>query len=251
MRLAVFADIHGNIEALDTVLADCARREVDRYVCLGDLVGYGPNPNRCIEKVRRLPRLNVVLGNHDAAAVWRTSPYHMNPVATEAIMWTMERLSDDHAAFLKRLPDQFDMGPINFSHANPYNPMAWRYLNEGKYALRSFSRCRSRLIFVGHTHQPLVITRGKLWQVHFDTARGSVIVPARAHQRQIVNCGSVGQPRDANPKACYCIYDTEGTDTAGPGFEFHRLAYDCRPTMEKIRAAGLPDSLATRLSKGV
>ena len=246
MRLAVFADIHSIIEALEAVLADCARRRVDRYVCLGDLVGYGANPNRCIARVCGLPRINVILGNHDAAAVWRTSPYHMNPVATEAIMWTMERLSEPHAAFLKRLGTQFEMGPINFSHANPYNPMAWRYLNERKYALRSFSRCRARLLFVGHTHHPMVITRGRLRRVTFAAAKGSAVIPAHPLRRQIVNCGSVGQPRDANPRACYCIYDTEAAR-----FEFHRPAYDCRATMEKIRTAGLPESLATRLMKGV
>lgn len=246
MRVAVFADIHGNLEALEAVLADCALRAVDRYVCLGDMVGYGANPNRCIARVRALPRLNVILGNHDAAAVWRTSPYHMNPVATEAIMWTMKRLSDDHTAYLKSRPPMVDMGPINFSHANPYNPMAWRYLNERKYAQRSFSRCRARLLFVGHTHQPMVITRKTFWRVRFETAKNTVTVPAWPRRRQIVNCGSVGQPRDVNPKACYCIYDTRGQC-----FEFYRLAYEVERAMDKIRAAGLPESLATRLAKGV
>jgi diadenosine tetraphosphatase ApaH/serine/threonine PP2A family protein phosphatase len=246
MRVAVFADIHGNLAALEAVLADAGQRQVDRYVCLGDLVGYGANPNRCIERICGLPRLNVILGNHDAAAVWRTSPYLMNALATEAILWTMERLTKAHSAWLKTRPTRLDMGPLNFSHANPYNPMAWRYLNERKYALRSFSHCKAQVLFVGHTHQPMVITRENLWRIRFEAAKGSVVVPARPRNRQIINCGSVGQPRDANPKAAYCIYDSRRQC-----FEFHRLQYDVGGAMARIRAAGLPDSLATRLAKGV
>lgn len=101
MRLAIFSDIHGNLEALEAFVAHAAQQHIDRYMCLGDIVGYGANPNECIDLIRSLPKINLVLGNHDAAAVWLISPYAMQKEATEAILWTMEQLTESHAHFLK------------------------------------------------------------------------------------------------------------------------------------------------------
>ncbi len=246
MRVAVFADIHSNQEALEAFIADASLRSVDRYMCLGDIVGYGANPNECIALIRSLPRINVILGNHDAAALWSASPYSMNKDATAAILWTMDQLTQNNAGFLKNLRPTLKMGNMLFSHANPYNPLAWRYVVERKYAVRSFSGTREKLLFVGHSHEPLVITRDNYFKISFRTPEENEVAHVDAVKRQIINCGSIGQPRDRNPKASYLIYDTRGEE-----LEFYRLTYDHGKTAEKIRAAGLPRFLSSRLSKGV
>ena len=245
MRLAIFSDIHGNLEALDAFVAHAEQQRIDRYMCLGDLVGYGANPNECIDRVRSLPKINIVLGNHDAAAVWITSPYSMRKEATEAILWTMEQLTERHAAFLKNLKSTIQIQDMIFSHANAYNPLAWRYVTDRKYAARSFSGTREKLQFIGHSHWPLVITRRNWFKYIFMTPKNSRTAPIAPHRRQIINCGSIGQPRDGNPKACYSIYDT-----LTARIEFHRFTYDVEAAGKKIIQAGLPRYLAGRLTKG-
>ncbi|MDX1763703.1 MAG: metallophosphoesterase family protein [bacterium] len=245
MRLAVFADIHGNLEALEAFLDHVSMQQVDRYVCLGDLVGYGADPGECIEKVRALPMINVVLGNHDAAAVWLSSPYAMSKIATKAILWTMDQLAEDHGTFLKELKETLTMGDMIFSHANPYNPGAWRYVTTRKYAGRCFSGTREKLLFVGHTHEPMVITKRNPVKIVFEPPGQKGPIPVDRKKRQIFNCGSIGQPRDGNPQASYLIYDTRHEEMT-----FHRVSYDCARAAEKIRRAGLPVYLADRLMRG-
>jgi len=245
LRLAVFADVHGNLEALEAFLHHVSTQRVDRYVCLGDIVGYGANPGECIEKVRALPQINVVLGNHDAAAVWLSSPYSMSKMATKAILWTMEQLAVDHAAFLRELKETLTMGDMVFSHANPYNPRAWRYVTTRKYAGRCFSGTREKLLFVGHTHEPMVITKRNPIRIAFEPPGHNGPIPVDLKRRQIFNCGSIGQPRDGIPLASYLIYDTKLEE-----MEFHRIPYNHLKAADKIRRAGLPAYLADRLSRG-
>jgi diadenosine tetraphosphatase ApaH/serine/threonine PP2A family protein phosphatase len=245
MRLALLSDIHSNLEALEAVLDDAAGRGVRRYTCLGDLVGYGADPNACIERVRRLPEVRFVLGNHDAAATWISSPYSMNKDAAEAILWTMERLSAGNTAFLKGLPPTYGMGDLLFAHANPFNPLAWRYVNNRRCAVRSFSSSSARLVFIGHTHQPEVITRRGWFRIRFQPFSDNHTIVIGRSGRMIVNCGSVGQPRDKNPAACYLIYDTRRESV-----EFVRVPYDHERAARKILEAGLPGIMARRLAVG-
>ena len=245
MRLALLSDIHSNLEALQAVLNDAADREVQRYTCLGDLVGYGADPNECIERLRTLPKINFILGNHDAAANWLCSPYSMNQDAADAILWTMDHLSVGHKRFLKGLPPTIGIDNLLFAHANPYNPMAWRYVNSRKYAVRSFSSNSAKLVFIGHTHLPEVITKEGWFRIRFDPCSDSRTVATDRPGRMIINCGSVGQPRDKNPEACYLIYDTRRETV-----DFVRVAYNHERAARKIIAAGLPGIMARRLSKG-
>lgn len=245
MRLAVFSDIHANLEALETVLNDAGAQSVHRWFCLGDIVGYGANPNQCIERIRALPKLNCLLGNHDAAAIWRYSPYAMTKDATQAILWTIDRLSKRNNAYLQQRPSTLAMGNILFSHANPYNPEAYRYVINNKYAQRSFRATREQLLFVSHSHRPMIITRKNMFQTVFFPPTGSLTCDLSRKKRQIINCGSVGQPRDRDPRACYCILDTRQNT-----IEFRRLEYDYVRTGQKIKEAGLSDYLARRLAKG-
>jgi len=245
MKLAVLADIHGNLEALTTVLEDAARRGVHRTMCLGDLVGYGASPHECIGRLRELPKTGTVLGNHDAAVFWQSSPYGMNAAARESIMWTMEQLQDDDMDYLRTLKPIRKMGDMLFSHANPYNSRGYRYVNNRKYALRSFAATSEQLLFVGHTHRPLVITRRNLLQLDFRTPEPGEVLPIMADKRQIINGGSVGQPRDGDPRASYCIVNTREKSVG-----FYRLDYDRQRSAERIREAGLPSFHARRLLEG-
>lgn len=246
MRLAVFSDIHGNLEALEAVIEDMAAKRIDRHICLGDIVGYGADPIPCMDKVRSLPRINIILGNHDAAAAWIASPYSMNKEATQAILWTMEILDADNTRFLKKLPPVIKMGNMLFSHANPYNPLAWRYVVDRKIAVRSFSRTTEKLLFVGHSHRPLIITRSNFFKISFTVPEENSTHYIVSSGRQIINCGSIGQPRDGNPKASYVIHDTRKQT-----LEFRRVSYDHEKTAQKIKSAGLPGALSRRLSLGV
>ncbi|MBC2736271.1 MAG: metallophosphoesterase [Desulfobacteraceae bacterium] len=245
MRLALLSDIHSNLEALEAVLENARDRGVHRYTCLGDLVGYGANPNECIEVMRSLPKINFILGNHDAAATWRSSPYIMNKAAADAILWTMDQLTDDNVKFLKHLPPTVGMGNLLFAHANPYNPLAWRYVNSRKYAARSFNSNNAKLVFIGHTHLPEVINKRGWFQIRFEPCSDNRTLSIGRAGRMIVNCGSIGQPRDKNPAACYLIYDTRRET-----IEFVRVPYNHERAARKIQDAGLPGIMARRLAKG-
>lgn len=241
----VFSDIHGNLPALQSVLKDCANRDVHRSICLGDLVGYGPQPNECIELVRNMKNCRCLAGNHDVATLWQTSPYGMSDAAKEAILWTMEQLTPSNKDYLETLPDRLDLGEMVFVHANPYNPKGWRYVMDRKYALRSFAATGCRFLFIGHSHRPLIITRRHWLSVLLSPATGNKQYEIDDAKRRIFNCGSVGQPRDKDPRSCYLIFDTR-TEV----IEFYRVAYDIHKTAEAIQAAGLPSVLARRLIKG-
>ncbi len=242
----IFSDIHGNLEALQRVLSDAAGRNVHRRICLGDLVGYGPFPNECIHLVKKMENCRVLAGNHDVAALWETSPYGMSSAAKEAILWTMDQLTEENRQYLASLPDRLDLADMTFVHANPYNPRGWRYVLDRKYALRSFAATSSRYLFIGHSHRPLLIIKKHLLAVNLQTVSGSMRLRIGDNRRRIVNCGSVGQPRDRDPRACYLIFDSRKQM-----LEFYRVTYDIKKTSRAVRDAGLPSLLGRRLLKGI
>jgi len=242
----IFSDIHGNLEALQSMLSDAASRDVHRSICLGDIVGYGPYPNECIHLVRSLRNCRCLAGNHDVAALWETSPYGMSSAAKEAILWTMDQLSAENKEYLGALPDRLDLADMTFVHANPYNPRGWRYVLDRKYALRCFAATSCRNLFIGHSHRPLVITRKHLLAVDLQAVPGSIRFRVADTRRRIINCGSVGQPRDRDLRSCYLIFDSRKQR-----LEFYRVDYDTEKSAQAIRDAGLPPSLSRRLLKGI
>ncbi len=246
MRLMIFSDIHGNLEALESMLSDAAERNIHRRICLGDIVGYGPYPNECIELVRSLTNCRCLAGNHDVAALWETSPYGMSSEAKEAILWTMDQLNKENKKFLAALPDSLDLADMTFVHANPYNPRGWRYVMDRKYALRSFAATRCRNLFIGHSHTPLIITRKHLLAVDLQNIAGSMQYRINDSRRRIINCGSVGQPRDKDSRSCYLIYDSRKQQ-----LEFYRVDYNIEKTAQAILSTGLPPQLGKRLLKGI
>jgi predicted phosphodiesterase len=243
MRIAVFSDVHGNLEALEAFLERIREQDVDRICCLGDLVGYGPNPNECVEMVRSLPGINVVLGNHDWAMNNQGSlSVDMSPVALEGIQWTDRYLTPENRTYLKSLPTSIDMGPFTFVHASSFRPLRWQYLRPGK-PFRTWLCMRyaaGRIVAIGHTHAPAIMD-----------AQGSAIMPDNdfsdamefqddGHSRFLVNPGSIGQPRDKLLRPSYMIYDTRSMKMT-----WHRLTeYDCFITLRKILHSGLPDDSA-------
>lgn len=245
MRMAIFSDIHGNLEAMEAFVEHVMRKEVDRFVCLGDLVGYGANPSECISLVRSLPNIVVTLGNHDAAVLWDSSPYMMNDPAKEVILWCMENLSEDEKEYLASLPLSHCFNGIKFSHANPYDPKGWHYVNNRKSALRCFRSCKEKLLFVGHTHIPLVTTKKNILQVLFEEPEHEKSIKIDISKRQIFNCGSIGQPRTGTHELNYLIFDSrEATIT------YYAIPYDYEFAGKKIIDAGLPPTLARRLKHG-
>lgn len=244
MRVAVFSDIHSNLEALEAVLDHALGQKVDRYVCLGDVVGYGANPNECIDLIKSLPDCPCLLGNHDAAVLG--IPNNMRNDARRVILWTREILTDRNMCFLKEMEDLIKWDNISFCHSNPYRPRNWYYISEKTYISSSFARSKAKILFVGHTHVPIAITRKNFFCVYIRSPRHTMVVPAAELNRQIFNTGSVGQPRDGDPRASYLIYDTDKKV-----IEFYRVAYDFVKAGEKILAAGLPENYAHRLVSGL
>ncbi len=245
MRLAIFSDIHGNLESMEAFVADTAARSVDHYICLGDVVGYGASPNECFDRLNALPEFRLILGNHDAAAIWQTSPYEMSLNASKAILWTMDQLSEPHTQRIKELDALIQIQDMVFCHANPYHPTGWRYVTTWFNAMLSFFSSHGRITFIGHTHCPKIICKSQAFKIRFFTPVQNDRMVIDPDCRYIINCGSIGQPRDGNPYASYIIYDV-----GQQCIEFVRYPYDIEGAARRIKDAGLPGALVERLFKG-
>lgn len=242
MRYALISDVHGNLEALQVVLHHVERDAPDRLVCLGDLVGYGADPQKCIEMVGGRTEL-VVAGNHDWAAVGRTDISYFNPYARAAVLWTMERLGEFHRKYLEGLPLVLSEGELHFVHSTPERPEEWNYIFSPVQAAYHLSKLQGHICFVGHSHVPVAFVwdgeevswvPGPSFEVHIEPGL-----------RYLVNVGSVGQPRDGDSRAAYAILDLEGGT-----IEVRRVPYDIATAQRKILKAGLPEVLAERLAYG-
>lgn len=243
MLTAVFSDVHGNLEALEAALRDARAQGAGRFVCIGDVVGYGADPNACCERVRATGAA-VVRGNHDHACSYRVSLDWFNPLAAAAVRWTRLRLSAENREWLRGLPWTETLDDRTQAvHGGLQDPRHWPYLFEGRDAGPHFAKQSAPLCFVGHTHVPVVFAQmgGNL----FEAPLGPFHVEPAEGVKAVVNVGSVGQPRDGNPKACYVLYDP-ATGAVAP----RRVEYDIESAARKILEAGLPKQLALRLFLG-
>jgi diadenosine tetraphosphatase ApaH/serine/threonine PP2A family protein phosphatase len=243
--IALFTDIHGNREAFEACLAHCSRHAIDRFVFLGDYVGYGADPGFVVDTVRGFAERGAValLGNHDSAAVG--TPERMNDEAALAIEWTRRRLDAHQLGFLGGLPLTAEEDGRLYVHASAAAPANWNYVIDEAAAARSLAATKAGRTFCGHTHVPAVFhlsATGKL--AGFDPVEG-VAMPLTWQRRWVAVIGAVGQPRDRNPAACYALYD----DAAGT-LAYMRVPYDVEAAQRKIRAAGLPLFLSARLAWG-
>ncbi len=240
LLIAIYSDIHANLEALEAVLADIDTRNVDLRICLGDIVGYGASPNECVERVRADARI-CVAGNHDWAAVGRISSSNFNAFARTAIEWTREVLSAESKEYLNALPLSVGMDHSFLVHASPKNPERWAYLATLEQATEAFAYFESRFCFVGHTHVPFTILMEKDGLPYYMGAE----VAIKRKQRALVNIGSVGQPRDRDPRSSYALLQPEKNI-----INICRVAYDIEKAQRKMKRVHLPEYLITRLSIG-
>ena len=242
MRYGLFSDIHGNQEAFETVLDALKDERIDTFWCLGDVVGYGANPNECLELVWGLTT-DVIAGNHDFAAVGKVDLTCFNRNAAEAALWTMQNLTRDGRHYLSNLPFERKQDHVLAVHATPSEPQKWGYILSLPQAELEFHALPDdvSVCFVGHTHDPVIFCDhdGKCGEVPGNQCQ------MKADCRYIINVGSVGQPRDGDPRAAYCVYDSDNAQV-----EIKRIIYDVETAQKKIRRAGLPDFLATRLAFG-
>jgi len=240
MTTALISDIHGNLEALDAVLAEIETRRPRRVLCLGDVVGYGASPNECLAKVRKRCEL-VLLGNHDAAASGGPEAARFNIYARVAAEWTAKTLTRENREYLQRLPLTSSEGSSFLVHASPACPRDWEYLLDRFDAEPQFHYFTEPICFIGHTHQPAVYMADPAGTKSLPLSN----VTLEPDRRYIINVGSVGQPRDHDPRACFVVYH----EAAGE-VEFVRVPYDIEGAQAKIRAAQLPEVLAARLATG-
>lgn len=246
MRTALLADIHSNLEALQACLAHARREGVDRFVFLGDLLGYGADPLACLDLIAGLVGQGspAVFGNHDAACLGGHLET-MSFAARDAIYWTRDQLGPRERDFLAGLPLAVDEDDRLYVHASPERPQEWIYIAGMEDAESAFSATGARIVFVGHVHEPLLYftTPGGTLRL-FHPVPG-VPLPLSDYRRWLVIVGSVGQPRDGNPAACYALHDS-----AAGTLTHHRVPYDAEAAASKILNAGLPEQLAWRLTTG-
>ncbi len=242
MRVLVVSDIHANLTALEAVLADAG--EVDETWCLGDVIGYGPDPNEVVERLRGLPNLTCILGNHDVAVLGQMDYAVFNTEARRSLLWQKRALSAENAAFLESLPQETLVRQnVSLAHGSPRDPV-WEYILNTLVARLNFEAFTTPYCFVGHSHIQCMF---RLDMEH-DRVLLDVLRPNEMYKlfpRAILNPGSVGQPRDRDPRASYAIFDPEAET-----WEPRRVAYDIEAVQQRIRAAELPEKHAMRLAEG-
>ena len=239
MKYAVIADIHANLEAFEVVLADTKEQRCTHYCCVGDVVGYNANPKECLDMVRSMG-MPCVKGNHDEYCSTDEDLEGFNPHAAEAVNWTRKQLSPEDRQWLRDLKYVRLVASFSMVHATLDGPQRWGYVFDKLMAAASFTYQNTSVCFFGHTHVPVAFVRDTV--VRGGTYSKFKVEPGKKY---FVNVGSVGQPRDGNPKAAYVVYDMDEST-----IELRRLDYDIPKAQKKIMEAGLPQRLADRLALG-
>lgn len=239
MRLAILSDVHGNLEALEAVLIAADHEGADHVFVLGDIVGYGPDPVACIYRIREAEAV-CVLGNHDQALVDGRHAHELNAVARDTLLRSREMVGEEERTYVRSFAFRHVEGDAVFSHANPLRPEEWQHLYLLRHVQWCLERLEWRIAFVGHTHYPGIYCR-----------MGSDAVPltssevAVGRHRYLVDVGSVGQPRDGDPRASFALWDVDGEHV-----QLRRAEYPVHRTQQKIRDLGWPDHAAARLGLG-
>ena len=239
MRFAIFSDIHANLEALNAVLDDAGEHNCTHFVCLGDVVGYNANPHECVKRVREMD-CPIVKGNHDEQASLIESSRDFNELAERAIEWTRDHLTAEDKMWLRDLRLERQVRDFTIVHATLDTPAKWGYVFNNLDAAASFTYQHTTVCFFGHTHMPMAFIRDDgVKRVTTELLR------IETGKKYFINAGSVGQPRDADWRAAYCIYDVENSVV-----EQRRIKYKLAAAQKKIVKAGLPPLLAERLAIG-
>ncbi len=241
MKAAIISDIHSNLEALQAVLKDIKKRRIKNIFCLGDIVGYGANPNECINLCFKEADA-IVAGNHDWASINKTDTSNFNKVALAAIEWTKNNLETESNSRLRELPLTYKIDNLLLVHSAPEHPEEWHYLFSLEDFERQFARFDAQICFIGHSHIASAVFQDA--NGYADFLRDNPF-PIIKNRKYIINVGSVGQPRDLDPRASYVIYDGNKNS-----IEFVRIEYNIPLASQKIIDAGLPELLAERLLVG-
>jgi len=242
MSILIIADIHANLTALEAVLAH-AQGAFDTVWCLGDIVGYGPEPNECVQRVRALKGLVCISGNHDHAAIGEINLNAFNPLAAAALRWTRNTLLPESSHYLEDLPSIKEVKGITLAHGSPRHPV-WEYITDTVLAEQNFDHFTGTLCLVGHTHFARLF--------HHDGNQCNELITPTGQQfglnagRYILNPGGVGQPRDHNPRAAYALLDLDAAS-----WEQRRVPYNIEETQRRMQAHGLSEALINRLDFGV
>lgn len=240
MRYGIFGDVHGNLEAFKEVIEAYKKESIDKYIYVGDIVGYGANPRECIEELKRLDAVTVC-GNHDGAAAGVFPLDYFKPAAKRAIEWTAQILNQDEKEFLRKFELVIDKGNFSVTHGSLYRPDFFDYITDIESAYRCFRHLEKDVCFVGHTHIPMTFCFDR----NVITYTFNELVELKRGVKHIVNVGSVGQPRDGRPEAAFAVFDTDRNTV-----EIKRVGYDIGTARKKILDAGLPAILGNRLLEG-
>jgi diadenosine tetraphosphatase ApaH/serine/threonine PP2A family protein phosphatase len=243
MKVAILSDIHSNIDALEAVIKDAQGWGASKYLITGDLVGYGANPNECINLLKELATYSIA-GNHDWGVIEKTRINHFNYIAREAVIWTRKNLSAESRRYLEDLTLTLTQGEISLSHANFTHPESWEYVFTIHQARGEFEGFSTRMGVIGHSHIPFVVCSSA--QEGLTDQMIKQPVKLNNDNRYLVNAGSVGQPRDGDPRACYLRVDLKAQ-----AFTIRRVEYDVGAAQRRIISAGLPQFLAERLKAAV
>ncbi len=241
MKIGLISDVHANLEALDACLADIKTEKVKRIFFLGDAVGYGPDPNKCVELIHKKADVKL-LGNHDAAAIGLLNTSYFNQYAQLSMGYTCQVLSEKNLDRMKRFQMEASFDMMKMLHSSPKEPTSWGYILDVEDAEENFKYFEQQVCVIGHSHRPLIV---KKYKGNRCEAVAHDFVHIDDDYRYIINIGSVGQPRDGDPRASYMIYDTETNIMS-----IRRVEYDCEKTQQKMINANLPRFLVDRIAVG-
>lgn len=244
MRYAILGDIHANLSALEAVLEALEPLGVDSILSIGDLVGYGPSPREVLERVQAAGIVSV-RGNHDEACSGQIEPLFFSDSARRVAEWTRGELSDEEKRWLASLPLTLDLEGCSLAHATYDYPREYRRVTTLRDARATLEQIPSRVCFVGHTHVPVAVLQREMGSGELTFSVSNDLDLSETH-RALINPGSVGQPRDEDPRAAFGIFDTETSR-----YQLHRVPYDIAREAERVRRAGIPGFLADRLALGV
>jgi predicted phosphodiesterase len=242
MKIAFISDIHGNLEALESVMRDLDKKGAEKIHFLGDVVGYGSNPNECVKIVSKYCDLRI-MGNHDFVAMGLESVENFNQLAQASINWTMEKITPKTMEILADFEMTAEFLDYYLVHGSPSEPEEWHYILKTAQASPQFDSFNQTVCMVGHSHIPTIFARNRGGEV---TKISQPVFECVPDNRYIINVGSVGQPRDNDPRACYLIADTDHNK-----IQHIRIEYDIKKTQEKMKKAKLPDFLIERLAAGL
>lgn len=241
MKYSIFSDIHSNLEALQAALDSMEREGAEKRIFLGDIVGYGANPNECIEILRDRADL-ALAGNHDYGLIGKTDLDCFNRYARDALLWTKEVVSGENIDYLKSLPIRKESGSMTLVHSSPREPERWHYITNPAEAVEQFPAFNTQVCFIGHSHHPIIIEMNPAGEISGGLESEMKIKSGHCY---IINAGSIGQPIDGNPDAAYCLYDSEQGLA-----KIIRVPYNIKGQQAKMKKAGLPEHLINRIEHG-